>query len=207
MARHLASCAARALWDPVRGRGEKTRLFHVQVHGRSRPEYWLHLEARADHTLAELDFYLRQLWLECCGHLSQFTIGKKRYAVSPSPVSFDESSERDMNVQLREVLEPGLRFRYEYDLGATTALDLRVLSEREDHPHSEFAQVLARNEAPQIACDVCEEPAVQVCSVCIRGERGWLCAEHAAAHSCGKEALLPVVNSPRVGVCAYTGES
>jgi pRiA4b ORF-3-like protein len=206
MSRHLASCAARALWDPVRGpRGKKTRLFHLQIQGRDRPEYWMHLEARADRTLAEIDFYLRQVWLECCGHLSQFTIANERYIVSPSPFNFDDEAERDMNVPLKDVLEPGLRFSYEYDFGTPTELSLRVLGEREDLPHNEFAQVLARNDAPEISCELCGERAVQVCAVCSQEDRGWLCAEHAAAHSCGKEALLPVVNSPRVGVCGYTG--
>ena len=30
-------------------------------------------------TLEELDHYLRTIWLECCGHLSQFTIGGMLY--------------------------------------------------------------------------------------------------------------------------------
>ena len=208
MARHLAACPARALWDPVRGpRGQKTRLFHLYVQGRSRPEYWLHLEAHADHTLAEVDFYLRRLWVECCGHLSQFTIGTDRYSVSPSSVSFGEVVERDMNVPLKDVLKPGLRFRYEYDLGSTTELAIRVLGDREDLPHSEFAQVLARNDAPKVSCEKCTELAVQVCSTCSSNSEGWLCAKHATSHACGKDALLPVVNSPRVGVCEYMGES
>jgi len=30
---------------------------------------------RGSATLAKLDDYLRAIWLECCGHLSKFTIG------------------------------------------------------------------------------------------------------------------------------------
>jgi len=30
---------------------------------------------RGSATLTKLDDYLRAIWLECCGHLSKFTIG------------------------------------------------------------------------------------------------------------------------------------
>ncbi len=32
----------------------------------------------------------------------------------------------------------------------------------------------------------------------------FVCATQAARHPCGDQALLPVVNSPRMGVCAYS---
>jgi len=35
---------------------------------------------------------------------------------------------------------------------------------------------------------------------------GWLCDECAPKHKCGEDMLLPVVNSPRVGKCGYTGD-
>ena len=34
---------------------------------------------------------------------------------------------------------------------------------------------------------------------------GWVCDECAPKHKCGEDMLLPVVNSPRVGMCGYTG--
>ena len=34
-----------------------------------------------------------------------------------------------------------------------------------------------------------------------------LCDEHAETHDCGGEYFLPVVKSPRVGVCGYTGDA
>ena len=50
---------------------------------------------------------------------------------------------------------------------------------------------------------LCGKPATSVCTVCVYEEGGWLCAECAKAHECGEEMLFPVVNSPRVGMCAY----
>src|SRR5437870_1715660 len=60
MRRHLEACAARA---PV-------QALYLTVEGREFPDYWLHLEAAPNATLADLDRFLRRIWLECCGHLS-----------------------------------------------------------------------------------------------------------------------------------------
>ena len=38
-------------------------------------------------------------------------------------------------------------------------------------------------------------------------EDPFLCEVHTEKHDCGEEALLPVVNSPRMGMCGYTGPS
>jgi hypothetical protein len=58
---------------------------------------------------------------------------------------------------------------------------------------------LASNEPPLIFCEVCGEPATEVCAQCVYEGAGWLC------DACGEEMLLPVVNFPRVGMCGYTG--
>ena len=63
---------------------------------------------------------------------------------------------------------------------------------------------LARNLPPKILC-ACGELATQVCGQCNYDATSWLCKKCAAKHECGEEMFLPVVNSPRVGVCAYTG--
>ena len=67
-------------------------------------------------------------------------------------------------------------------------------------------QLLARNEAPQVSYQRCSiHPATQICTECAWNGEGWLCEACAVAHECGDEMCLPVVNSPRVGVCGYTG--
>ncbi|MBI5416950.1 hypothetical protein HZA55_03240, partial [Candidatus Poribacteria bacterium] len=50
-----------------------------------------------------------------------------------------------------------------------------------------------------------EKQATKVCSECIYDDKGWVCDDHADTHECGEDMLLPVVNSPRIGVCAYSG--
>jgi late competence protein required for DNA uptake (superfamily II DNA/RNA helicase) len=112
--------------------------------------------------------------------------------------------EMDMGTRLNQVLEVGMRFFYEYDYGSTTALALKVVALRERG--SAKVQLLARNEAPQVTCQRCgNKPATQICTECAWNGEGWLCKSCLVAHECGDEMCLPVVNSPRVGVCGYTG--
>ena len=78
---HLGACAQRqeaiAAADEQAGRNQT--LYHLQVQDAWGGAYWLHLEMRGSATLEDLDFYLREIWLECCGHLSAFEIGPVRY--------------------------------------------------------------------------------------------------------------------------------
>src|SRR5206468_1251664 len=127
-------------------------------------------------------------------------IGGKRYASEPS----DE--EMGMRARLSEVLEIGMRFFYEYDYGSTTALVLKVVALLEQGMPKGAVELLARNEAPQVSCQRCSiQPATQICTECAWNGKGWLCEACAVAHECGDDMCLPVVNSPRVGVCGYTG--
>lgn len=63
--------------------------------------------------------------------------------------------------------------------------------------------LLARNIAPPRECEKCGAPAVWL-GVDEEGEFRELCAECGGEEA--EEWLLPVVNSPRAGVCGYTGE-
>lgn len=236
MTRHLAACASRrASWEapasiakpagvrtpprgrtkPSRGRQtEGTRLYHLVVAGRYARDYWMHLEAAGGRKLSELDAFLRDTWLECCGHLSAFRIEGTSYNSHPDVEFgnvfsglFGRAPERDMRVRLDKVLRPGLSCSYEYDFGTTTDLTLKVVAERQGQDDDKAIKVLARNEPPPIVCVECERPATVVCSQCIYEGVGWLCDECAKEHECGEETLLPVVNSPRVGMCGYTGDA
>lgn len=110
-----------------------------------------------------------------------------------------------MRVRLDKVLSPGLKFFHEYDFGTTTELSVKVLAEEDREAKGPPIQVLARNIPPPIPCEVCGKPATEVCSQRVYDEQGWLCEACAQAHECGQDMLLPVVNSPRVGMCGYTG--
>jgi hypothetical protein len=184
MTKHLGLCRQN---NEVKSKLPKTKLFLLLVEGAESPEYWLHLELPATTTFQKLDRFLRDIWLECCGHLSKFDIaGKSR--------------------SLEEVIESGMEFSYQYDFGSTTELSLKVVSEYQASPRGVGIQILARNLPLQIPCDKCGKMATQVCTECIYDDRGWLCETCVKKHKCDEDMLLPVVNSPRVGVCGYMGE-
>lgn len=203
MRRHLDSCGKRR--EALRTRGvpgqREGRLFHLVIEGRHLPEYWMHVEVPEDATLDDLDRFLRRTWLECCGHLSAFTIGGRRYALQP----MRDFRDLPMRVPAGRVLRPGLRFTYEYDFGTTTELALRVATERKGSLGDEPVMFLARNERSLIQCEACGGLATQVCGVCIWEAEAWYCDGCVGRHSCGDDYLRPVVNSPRTGMCGYTG--
>ncbi|MBI5555431.1 MAG: hypothetical protein HY920_06240, partial [Elusimicrobia bacterium] len=204
MTKHLASCKqGKAVSETSLGdhQFKKTKTFHLVIEGRDLPEYWMHIETSADTKLADLNGFLRATWLECCGHLSAFTIENKTYMSNPDEEMGDES----MEVVLDDVLRPKMKFLHKYDFGTTTELVLRVVAEREGKIKKESIRVLARNDSPLITCDSCGKTATQVCSQCIYEGKGRLCGACAGTHECGEEMLLPVVNSPRIGMCGYSG--
>jgi len=206
MTKHLKSCKQieqnSGKSSPARN-PRQTEVFHLVVEGRYSPDYWMHLDVPADLTLEDLDDFLRDIWLECCGHLSAFEIEGQTYSVEPME-DFDDES---MEVGLDSVLSPGMKFYHRYDFGSTTRLALKVISQEQKQIKGKSIAVLARNEPPSIPCMSCGKIATQVCTECICSDSGgWLCDECAVEHQCGEDMLLPVVNSPRVGVCGYTGQ-
>ncbi len=95
--------------------------FHILVEGSYNPAYWLHLAIRKDTKLKQLDQFLRDIWLECCGHLSDFEIKGIRYTAFPTP----ELDQESMNKAVKSVLQPGMKFIHTYDYGSTTRLTLK----------------------------------------------------------------------------------
>lgn len=201
MGRHVASCLDR---ESSKKRAARGRAFHIVAEGWGLAPYWLHIQARADSTLRDLDRFLRDTWLECCGHLSAFTIGETRYE-SDEEMSH-ESDHRTMDMGLGRVLVPGLVFIHEYDFGTTTRLRLRVVSERPAPSKGGHIRLLARNLPPAILCVSCGKPARQLCGQCIWEGKGAFCGACARKHPCGEEMLYPLANSPRSGMCGYVGD-
>lgn len=206
MGRHLEKCEKRKPEGSASSSKSAVQdAFHMMVegYGLSRSKYWMHIEASAGAKLSDLDSFLRGIWLECCGHLSMFTIGGMEFISNFTPEDRLEGR-KGMNVALDKLLFPGLTFLHEYDFGTTTELAIKVLSRGRSHTKNKI-QLLARNNTPMIKC-VCGKEAVNLCSQCVwESGEGWLCDDCAKKHECGEDMLLPVLNSPRTGMCGYTG--
>jgi hypothetical protein len=212
---HMRSCAL--AHDPPSG--PLQRLLHLRATSPGQPAYWLDVEARADAKLEALDSFLRGVWLECCGHLSAFRIGTVTFfsrgyefgAWAPlGGLGRQRPVERRMNARMGDVLPPaGERCEYEYDFGSSTLLEIKVIAERTGRLGRSPVRLAVRNVPPVWPCAVCGEPATFVCAYCRDGDGDpFVCADHQRDHACGEdEGFLPVVNSPRMGVCGYGGES
>jgi len=201
ISKHLLSCAERKnILLNEENQNSEDKVFLIRA---SSGPFFLYFEAGASLTLEDIDSFLRDTWLECCGHLSSFKIDRTCYDSDGDIEMFDGSENKTMNVQLKKVLKPGLTFSHEYDFGSTTYLNLKVISERQGLLKD--IEIIAQNNMPDFRCE-CGEPAEEICTQCIDEGKGLLCEKCAEEHECGEDMLLPLVNSPRTGVCGYTGE-
>jgi hypothetical protein len=213
--KHAGSCA------PAHDlpRGTPLALVQLRATAPGLPAYWLDVEAKADATLEALDSFLRRVWLDCCGHLSAFKIGTVEYFSRGYEFGFGREFggfggqrpvQRSMNARLRDSLPfVGELFDYEYDFGSTTSLQLKMVGERAGQPGRARVRLLARNTSPVWPCAICRQPATLVCTYCLSEDRNaFVCTKHRRKHACGEdEGFMPVVNSPRMGVCGYTAET
>ena len=187
---HLHDCLPTRVRAGSSGGPEALLLLRAEARGLS--TFWLDIAVKRDGKLKDLDRFLRRIWLECCGHLSEFS------TVTHRKVS--------MNTKVSEALGPSDRLGYVYDFGSSTELVVRLLGDV-TAPLKGAVTLAARNEAPTWPCDTCKKAATAVCAQCLYEGKGFCCAAHASDHDCGEDMLLPVVNSPRMGVCGYTGEA
>jgi hypothetical protein len=208
LARHLRTCAQRqqAIATANAKRGQDQTLYHLQVQDAWGGAYWLHLEMCGNATLKDLDFYLREIWLECCGHLSAFEIGPVRYTqILDDGMGWGQ--EQSMNVRVHKLFRPGMEIPYEYDFGTTSELVIKVVDQRQGKPTTRNPIVLmARNAFEPPPCAICGQPAESVCAECVWDDpqAAVLCQDHASEHE-HDDMLMPIVNSPRTGMCGYTG--
>jgi hypothetical protein len=98
-------------------------------------------------------------------------------------------------------------FEHTYDFGTSTELSLKVISARQGLAQGKAVRIMARNDPPDIRCDVCGKPATGICCECSDEVTGRVCDECGKKHECGEDMLLPMVNSPRMGMCGYTGDA
>lgn len=197
-----------------------------------KPPYFLSLWIDGETPMGEVDDFLRLIWLECCGHMSSFTDPSKRRQSGGGMLDYfkaEELLEKGKTKEYEKLMEQikgeipmsrtakmalfkGIKLDYEYDYGSTTALQLTVVDE---YPLAadERIVLLSRNEPLGLTCVTCgQSPAISICTVCDTDyEEGALfCVKCGEKHAKTCEdfadyASLPVVNSPRMGVCAYTG--
>ena len=139
--RHAKSCSVmkKSIEEKMNQAKEVREQFIISMKDKYNPSlYCIYVSIDAKLQLQHLDKFIRDIWVECCGHLSAFHIDEEIY--------HDNSDEQyEMNFYLKDVLNINKKFEYEYDFGSTTYLTLEVVDIIQ--VPSEFSQVevIARN--------------------------------------------------------------
>lgn len=201
VARHLAACAPHqdALTKAGSGKAVAQTLFHLRVQDAYDASFWLDLEMSGTASLKTLDSYLRAIWLECCGHLSEFTLGKGAWS----------DAKVGMARKASQVLAPEVMLTHVYDFGTTSETLIKVVSARQGKPLTKKPlTLLMRNVLPEVSCMECDATATHLCIECQieHEESGLLCDAHLEKHPHEDYGdPIEIVNSPRMGMCGYEG--
>ena len=157
MLRHLTACKNRKeRLEAVNGK-KKCGYFELVISGKYNSDYWLVIEMQETATLKDLDQFIRDIWVECCGHLSAFIIGGMRYESCPGEASFWGPPARSMDCKLKDAFSQDQKIEYEYDFGSTTELLIKVQDYRVGMWKKDEVTILSRNNPPEILCDHCRK--------------------------------------------------
>ena len=138
--RHMKNCDTmkKKISEEFEENKSKRKQYIISIKYKYCKDYCIYISIDAALQLCHLDQFIRDVWVECCGHLSEFIIDGTRY--------LDNSDGNyQMNVRLKDVFYTGLKFDYEYDFGSTTYLTLEVIDEiAVSKKHSQI-EIIARN--------------------------------------------------------------
>jgi hypothetical protein len=199
MTKHLVACPQRqeAIAAAESKKGTSEAIYHLRIQDAYGSDFWLDLEMRGSKLLLDLDDYLRAIWLECCGHMSQFSLGG------------GFAREVGMRRKINDVFKHGGELTHIYDFGTSSETIVKCVAVREGKPLTKNLIVLmARNNMPEYPCIVCGNPATHLCMECQIEDQtpGTLCDQHTEGHPHDNYGEpMPIVNSPRMGMCGYDG--
>jgi hypothetical protein len=199
MTEHLSSCPKRqvAIAKAEHRKADREKLYYLRVQDAWGGGYWLDLEMRGTAKLKSLDQFLRAIWLECCGHLSRFSLGGW------------EGEEIAKARTAEEVFNSGVTLTHIYDFGTSSMTLIQFVESREGKPTTRHPLgLMARNVQPAAKCIECKQPAAWLCIECVIEDRnsGYLCQEHVESHPHDEYGEpFRIVNSPRLGMCGYQG--
>ncbi len=204
MFRHINTCGERKKVLEAESGQQSCGYFQLLLYGKYDGDYWLLIEIQDEETLQTLDVFIRNIWVECCGHLSRFDIGGEKYDSHADAGDWWGGSARSMNYKLKDVLSEGLVVGYEYDFGTTTELVIKVLGHRTGARKKDAVTILSRNMAHEFVCSRCGVNRAQwVWPDGFYDGDAFRCDE--CLEEGEEEYYLPVCNSPRMGMCGYEG--
>lgn len=188
------------------------RAYLVTITDRQPVTYWMFARVSERATLLDLDDLIRDKWVECCGHLSAFSSGGMSYDSTLIKDGSGRSAKAMEKARASKVLRENRTLGYVYDFGTSTDLTVKLVAQCSAAGMKDSVEVAARNQDIRHECGTCGKAAAEwICTECIWGDDSPLfCTKCGKDHEHGSplddDAMyLPVVNSPRMGVCGYTG--
>lgn len=215
MLEHLAECKKREekIYAAKKGR---EGFFDILITSKEIEGYWMIIEANEKTMLKEIDTFLREIWLGNEQCLSIFKIKNIKYKyISGGNLLYIEP-EQSMYHTLKNVLSVGETFDYIYGENKTTKIELMVFSHRIGRrDEEEDIVLLSRNIPPKKICYKCKKNDaswVDPIMYSLDGDAFW-CDE--CKKKVGEdelilqmeyiENLVPIYNSPRIGIGDYEG--
>jgi len=163
----------------------------LKIEGVDFKDYWLYIDIPKKETLMEVDSFLRQIWLECCGHMSSFF--------------YPKYNEIEMDRKWGS-FATGDKLLHHYDFGTTTETLVTIMGSTVRKTPKGGVRLLARNVPLDLKCVDCGKPAEYVGMGSFDPHESLYCAN--CCDKNGEEGeFLPVSNSPRMGQCGYSGEN
>ncbi len=165
---------------------------HIEVEA---GEMFLHLLVKGATKMKVIDNFLRDIWLDCCGHLSDFR---------------HKNFEPSMNSLVKDIFTAKIKLQHDYDYGTTTTVTL-IARKQYELSLKEDIILLSRNEPLKLLCATCKtNAAIFLCTNCQWDSYAFFCNDCSIEHEAtcsdfGDYAKMNVVNSPRMGECGYNG--
>jgi len=164
----------------------------LKIEGAHAKGYWLFIDVPLNKTLLAVDDFLRDIWLECCLHLSSFRA---------DPYGEVKEGRRLGTFSI------GDKLLHKYDFGTPTETLITVVAGINRKKQRESVRLIARNVPTDYKCSICGKPADIICCECMYdSDDSFFCEECAQVHEEEHECMLEVANSPRMGECGYSGD-
>lgn len=191
--RHMKNCAEMKNYiEKKLNENKGTRnQYIISLKSLYESNYCIYVSIDANLQLKHLDQFIRDIWVECCGHLSAFIIKGNYY----------NNDDGEMDVCLDNILIQGQKFEYEYDFGSTTELILEVVDIIKVPKTFSQIEIIARNHEIEKKCEKCGKEA----AFFDYSEEEYLCKDCVDEDNDELEKI-EYSNSPRDGVCGYYGD-
>lgn len=120
------------------------KYYTLKIKDVYKTDFFLYINVVSHLTLGELDQFLRDIWLECCNHLSGFRCDGYYYTLNES----DGYGMPGKYIELNELVQVGTKLEYDYDYGSTTELEIEVIDELTGPRRESLIEIFARNKMP-----------------------------------------------------------